>query len=271
MAGAQARYSGAAVSAARILFLAGFRSYRALFRWLTPSAFIPTLIGVPLVQLVWFAYLGDYLGTRPISYYVVGNAIVSCAVAGLFAPAMSVSGERLGGSLPALLATPANRVLVFTGRLIPAVLTGFLTTVFLFVVGVLFTDLRVPSGSVLPLVLVLLATSTSCGAFGLVIGAIGLRTRQAPLIGNLTLNLMLLLCGVNIPLTVLPPVLQVLGKAMPMTYGIEAARRVLAGDGQIGHLVSLELLKALGYLAVALVALRYLEISGKRHAHLDLA
>ena len=59
-------------------------------------------------------------GNPPVGFYAVGNAVHACAMAGLFAPAMTVSGERTGSTLNAVLATPANRAVMFAGRLVPA-------------------------------------------------------------------------------------------------------------------------------------------------------
>lgn len=254
----------------RLFFVAGWRSHLALFRWLRPSAFIPTVIGVPAVQLIWFVHLGRYLGTHPVEYYAVGNALHACAMAGLFAPSMSIQGERFGGTLTAVLATPANRIVMFAGRIWPAVLTGFLTSTVMFGVGALIADVRIPISSVPALFVAMLVTSLSCSAFGLVIGAVGLRTKEATLLANLVLYAMLLLCGVNIPLGSLPTWLQYLGHALPMTEGIEAARRALAHpDQDLWLLIVQELFKSLCFLVLALLLLHVLERSSRRNATLD--
>ncbi|WP_250404489.1 ABC transporter permease [Streptomyces cellostaticus] len=253
----------------RLFFAAGWRSHMALFRWMRPSAFFPTVIGVPTVQLIWFVYLGHYVGTHPVAYYAVGNALHACAIAGLFAPAMSIQGERFSGTLTAVLATPARRSVMFLGRVVPAVLIGFLTSVVMLALGVVVADVELPWARLPQLVGAVLVTTASCCAFGLLIGAIGLRTREAILIANLTSYLMLLVCGVNVPLESLPDWLQVVGRLMPMTHGIQAAREVLAGTTGAGGLMLLEFLKALVYLGIALVVLRVLEQNSRRHAVLD--
>ncbi|MDR3082260.1 MAG: ABC transporter permease, partial [Streptomyces sp.] len=68
MAGPIRRNALAAVNP-RLLFVAGWRSHMALFSWMRPSAFVPTVLGVPLVQLLWFVHLGRYTGVHPASYY----------------------------------------------------------------------------------------------------------------------------------------------------------------------------------------------------------
>ncbi|WP_329180003.1 MULTISPECIES: ABC transporter permease [unclassified Streptomyces] len=253
----------------RLFFVAGWRSHLALFRWLRPSAFIPTVIGVPVVQLLWFVHLGRYLGTHPTGYYVVGNALNACAVAGLFAPAMSIQGERFGGTLTAVLSTPANRWVMFGGRIVPAVLIGAFTSAVMLTLGVAAGWVHVPAQALPRLLLAVLVTASSCSACGLVVGAIGLRTREATLVANIVLYLMLLLCGVNIPIDQLPPWLAAVGRLMPTSQGIEAARRALSGDGGVAGLLGLELLKTAVLALLALLLLRALETASRRRATLD--
>ncbi|MEV0633507.1 ABC transporter permease [Streptomyces sp. NPDC050619] len=268
MDGTLQRHAGASVTL-RLFLVAGWRSHLALFRWLRPSAFIPTVIGVPVVQLVWFAHLGRYLGTHPVAYYVVGNALISCAMAGLFAPSMSIQGERHSGTLNALLATPANRAVMFGGRIVPAVLIGAFTSTVMLGFGVAVGWVVIPAAALPGLAAAVLVAALSCSACGLVIGAIGLRTREATFVSNVVLYAILLLCGVNIPLDRLPSWLALIGRAMPMTQGIEAARRALAGHGGVPGLLGWELLKAAVYILLALLLLRVLERMSRATAALD--
>ncbi|WP_053760261.1 ABC transporter permease [Streptomyces sp. AS58] len=253
----------------RLFFVAGWRSHLALFRWLRPSAFIPTVLGVPVVQLIWFVRLGRYLDTYPTEYYVVGNALNASALVGLFAPAMSVQGERLSGTLTAVLATPANRAVMFAGRIVPPVLIGAFATAVMLVLGTALGWVSVPVFAVLPLLAAVLVTALSCSACGLVIGAVGLRTLESTFLANVMLYSMLLLCGINIPLDRLPGWLAALGTVMPMTQGVEAARRALTGAGGIPGLLGWELLKAAVLLLLALLLLRVLERGSRANAALD--
>jgi ABC-2 type transport system permease protein len=253
----------------RLFFCQGWRAHFALFHWMRPSAFFPTVIGVPAVQLVWFVYLGRYLGTHPASYYAVGNALDACATAGLFAPAFSVQNERIGGTLTAVLASPANRAVMFAGRLVPAVLFGFLTSAVMLVLGMTIAGVDIPPGTLVPLAAAMLTTAASCSAFGLIIGAVGLRTREAAFMANFTMYAMLLLCGINLPVSQLPVGLRVLGEVMPTTQSIEAARRALAGTPGVAGLLGWELLKAAVLLLVALGLLRFFERASRAGAALD--
>jgi ABC-2 type transport system permease protein len=255
----------------RLFFVQGWRAHFALFHWMRPSAFFPTVLGVPAVQLIWFVYLGRYLGTHPPAYYAVGNALDACATAGLFAPALSVQNERIGGTLTPVLASPANRAVMFAGRLVPAVLFGFLTTAVMLGLGVAVGGVEIPLRAVPSVLGAMLATAASCSAFGLVIGAVGLRTREAAFMANFAMYSMLLLCGVNLPLSGLPAGLRCVGELLPMTQGIEAARRALAGTPGVTGLLGWELLKAIALLLIALTLLHLFERASRAGATLENA
>lgn len=253
----------------RLFFVAGWRSHLALFRWLRPSAFFPTIIGVPVVQLVWFVHLGRYVDTYPVAYYVVGNSLHACAMAGLFAPAMSIQGERFSGTLGAVLATPANRAVMFGGRIAPAVALGVCTSSVMLATGFALGWVHIPLTAIPELAAAILVTALSCSACGLVIGAIGLRTRDATFLANAFLYTMLLVSGVNIPADRLPTWLAGIGAVMPMSQGIEAARRALSGAGGVPSLLGWEALKAVLFVVLALAMLRVLEQASRAKATLD--
>jgi len=48
------------VSTLRIFFVGGLISYRALFNWISPALYIPTMLVGPIFQILLFAYMGRY-------------------------------------------------------------------------------------------------------------------------------------------------------------------------------------------------------------------
>ena len=82
---------------------------------------------------------------------------------------------------------------------------------------------------------------------------------------------MLLFCGVNIPLDDLPGWMSTVGRCLPLTHEIAAAREVSAGAG-LGHVSGLVLTEAgiaMGYAAAAYGLFRVLERESRRNAVLD--
>ena len=256
----------------RVFVLGGFYSYRALFNWQSPRFYLPTMLAGPAFQVLFFAYLGRYSGVRDDAFYVVGNAVQVSAMSGVFGVAITVGGERWTQTLAPLLATPANRMALFLGRALPHVVNGFIVSAFGFTIGRLLLDFHPAAATIPRLALVVLLSTATCTAFGLVVGAVGLRWRDVFTIANPAYFLMLLFCGVNIPLSALPKWMQVVGSGMPLTHGIAAARRIADGASlsSVGGLIAKEAVIGVCYFALGYVLLRLFEAEGRRRATLEL-
>jgi ABC-2 type transport system permease protein len=255
----------------RIFFVGGLIAYRGLFNWIRPSIYIPTMLGAPLFQLVFFTKLGQFANAEDASFYVVGNSVQVCAMASVYGMTMAIANERWFGTLGPLLASPANRAAVFLGRGVPVLANGFLVSTFGFVVGALLLDFRPGWETVPALATVVLVTAISCTAFGMLLGSIGLRAKDFFFAANLAYFLMLLFCGVNIPIESLPGWMEAISRCLPLTHGIMAAREVADGASlaDVSGLVWTELGIGAAYAAAAFALFRLLERESRRSAVLD--
>jgi ABC-2 type transport system permease protein len=255
----------------RVFFVGGVISYRALFNWIRPTMYIPTMLGSPLFQLIFFAKLGQYARAQNTDFYVVGNAVQVCAMSSVYGMTMAVANERWFGTLGPLLASPANRSAVFLGRGVPVLANGLFVSAFGFATGAVLLGFR-PGWSVVPaLALVVVTTTVSCTAFGMLLGSIGLRAKDVFFASNLAYFLMLLFCGVNIPIESLPGWMSAVSRCLPLTHGIMAARRIATGEplSAVAGLVWTEVAIAVAYAAAAYGLFRVLERESRRSAVLD--
>jgi len=255
----------------RIFFVGGVIAYRALFNWLNPWIFIPTLIVAPIFQVLFFAFLGRSAGLESDRFYVIGNALQIAALPGLFAMTFAISGERWSQTLSPLLATPANRAAVFLGRALPVVANAALVCVVSFVAGALLLHVHIDASAIPALAVVIAVTSVSCTGFGFICGPLGLRWRDAIIAVNLLDAVLLIFCGVNIPIDSLPAWMQAVSEYLPVTHGLRAARRIADGAslGDVSGLVVAELAIGLTYAAVGFAWLRHLELVARRGATLE--
>ena len=259
------------MNAARLFFIGGLFSYRALFNWIRPVTYLTTMLGSPLFQILFFAYVGRFSGLRNDAFFVVGNAVQVSAMSGIYAMSLTIGNERSFGTLSPLLATPANRIALFFGRALPVIANGLFVAAFGFAVGLVFLRFDLALGDVPALAAVVVVTVSSCTGLGMLIGAVGLRARDVFFASNLVYFVMLLVCGVNIPIEELPGWLEAVGRIMPMTHGIEAAREVAAGAplGDVSGLVWTEAAVGAVYATVAFGVFRFFEALGRRHAALE--
>ena len=106
----------------------------------------------------------------------------------------------------------------------------------------------------------MLLSFTSTG-FGLILGGVGLVSRQVWVYANFVYQSLFFLCGVNFPVAALPPWLQIVSYSLPMTRGIAAAREVIAGAAwaTVSPLIFGEILTGLAYATIGYFFFRYIE------------
>ena len=256
----------------RVALIGGLLSFRGLFSWLHPALFVPTLIVPPLFQVLFFAYLGRAAELESDTFYVVGNAIQLAALPGLFAMSQAIAGERRTQTLAHLLASPASRLALFLGRGLPVMALGVLVSLSSFAFGVLVLDVEM-SWSALPLLLLtMIAAAFACTALGVAHAAIALRVRELAVFSNLVFAVLLVFCGVNVPLEDLPDWMSTVAQGLPVTHAVEAGREVVAGAplADVAGLLAIELTIGAAYLLLGLGLLRYYEYAARRQATLEL-
>ena len=258
-------------STLRVFFVGGLLSYRALFNWIRPSIYIPTLLGGPLFQILFFTYLGRYATDQDDQFFLVGNAIQVSALSAVFGMAMAVANERWYGTLGPILATPANRAAIFLGRALPVLANSAFVSAFGFLVGVVLLDFRPGWDAVPALAVDVIASSAGATALGMMIGSIGLRAKDFFFAANMANFLLLLFCGVNVAVEELPGWMEAISSCLPLTHGIMAGREIADGAtlGDVSGLVWTEIGIAVAYAAAAYIVFRVLERESRRSAVLD--
>ena len=245
----------------RVFLAGGVTSYRALFAWVNPWVFVPMLIAYPLFQILFFAYLGRSAGVGSDSFFLVGDSFVAAAITGLFGMGHAIGGERRFQTLPILLASPMSRLALFLGRSVPTVVNGFGVAAISFGLGAWILGVHYSSPELARLALALLTSCFACTALGLCIGALGLRGRSVSVFADSIGAAMLIVSGANVPFNRLPHLVRTIASGVPLTHGIDAARR-LANGASLGHVENLlgaELAIAVAYFAAGVLLLRVFE------------
>jgi len=261
------------MTSARIFVIGGLTSYRALFNFMSPWIFVPTLIVTPIFQILLFAYIGRTAGLESDTFYVIGNALQYAAVPCLFAMTQTIAGERFQQTLPFILVSPAGRMPLFLGRAVPVVVNGFFVSAFAFAVSSLLLGVHIPADAIGGIVLATAVASFSCTGLGLISAGISFVVRQQAVLTNVLFGLLLIFTGANVPLDELPGWMQTIAEGLPFTHAIEAARRLAGGDGigEVGGLLGAEVAIGAAYAAVGFALLRLLERESYRRATLERA
>ena len=182
----------------RIFFVGGLISFRALFNWLSPWIYIPSMLVAPIFQILLFAYMGRNAGVESDAFFVIGNAVQYSAIPCLFAMANTIAGERWTQTLGIVLVTPANGCRCSSAGRCRSWSTGSSCRCSA------WSSARCCSASPsrrrpgCPLALVVAVAAVSCTGLGLVNAALGLRVRETAVMSNVLFGVLLIFCGVNV-------------------------------------------------------------------------
>lgn len=248
-------------------------SYVALFHWLRPPTYLASKIVMPLAQMLFFVLIGTFgSGSLGPAFFIVGNALQVAAVSGIYGVTFSVGGDRFNGTLPYLFGTPANRLVMFAGRSFIHLLDGMLGVAIAFGWGVVLLGLDLSRADLGLLAFIVLVATFSTSGLGLLMGCIGLISRNVMFVNNTVYFLLLLFSGANIPLERLPGWIRAISLALPLSAGIAAARAVVAGAGwrAAAPLLLREGLIGLAWFSAGYALFRAFEREAKRRGSLEV-
>jgi ABC-2 type transport system permease protein len=257
----------------RIFFIGGLTAYRGLINWLSPWIFVPSLIVTPVFQILLFVYIGRAAGVQSDEFFVVGNAIQYASIPCIFSMTHAIAGERYQQTLAYLLVSPAGRLPIFLGRGLPVIASAMFVAAFSLLVAGLIMRIDVPLSAWPAIALVIAVAAFACTGLGLITAAIGLRVRETAVLNNIIFGLLLIFTGANVPLDQMPGWMEAIGRSVPLTHGIEAARELANGAavGDVLGLLATELAIGVAYTVVGYQALLFMEHSSRKRASIQIA
>lgn len=224
---------------------------RGLFRltWLELKIFIREplgvfgTVGIPVVIFVVFGRMfGPRAGRDPAdapSAFMSANLpiltsllIATSAVLSLVA---IIAIYREGGILRRLRATPLRPYTILTAHVLVKLLLTAVTLALMVLAGRRFFP--VPAG--VPLIsftAALLFSTVSILSLGFLIASVVPTARFAQPIGTVIIYPMLALSGLFAPVDAMPRSLQLVARALPLTYAVSLLRGIWHGDGWSAHL-----------------------------------
>jgi len=220
-----------AITLARLYFAQSWLSYHGRFAITHPFGYLASKTGFPFFLMIFFIFLGKFVGFADPLYIVIGHILLIPSNNGMCGVTLAIGDERQWGTLSYVLGSPAPRAPVFIGRATYYILDGFVTALIGFGIaaGIFRMDLgQVNFGLLAGCVLLITVTSTG---LGFLFGSIALVSRDGWTILNTFLQATYILVGVNFPITALPAFLQKVAYALPLTRGVLAARAILSGAG----------------------------------------
>ncbi|MBF4695912.1 ABC transporter permease [Fusibacter ferrireducens] len=257
----------------RRFVMQSWMSFRALFGWLNPMAYALIKIINPILQVIFFSILSQYVfKTSDITPWIIGNSILLCSKNAIYGVGSVLGNERNMGTLKLVIASPANKFFVFVGRGIMHIFDAMITVAVGLISGWLWFGLSISPDRFPIFVLALLISLYSAMGIGQLISCIGLVHRDVHLFLNISEYVLMILTGASFPLTRLPAFMILISEKLPLTHGIKAARLIAVNGAldQIQLLLVKEFVIGTIYILIGYALLQYFEHQSRVKATLDL-
>jgi ABC-2 type transport system permease protein len=211
------------------LFQAWF-SYRALFAWSTPFNYFASKFGFPFFSMLFFIFMGRFVGLTDPVFIVIGNILLLPSLNGVMGISMTVGGEKQFGALSYLLGSPAPKAPLFLGRAFFHILDGLITVMVTLPIAILIFRMDLSRINIAQTAVCLILICITATGLGFIMGVITLLSRDGWMITSTLQLSFYVLIGVNFPVDLLPTSLKTIAFGLPMTRGIMAARLSLNGS-----------------------------------------
>ena len=175
-------------------------------------------------------------GLRSANFFVPGLVGLIMQLITMFLTALSVVGERERGTLDQIMVTPIGALGLMLGKITPYAIIGFVDM--LLVLAAMVFVFGVPiAGSVTLLVVLSAGFLMAALGLGLLVSSTAENQLQA-MLGVLGLTLpSILLSGFFFERSLMPPVMQWVGYAIPLTYFFEILRGIILRGAGLADLV----------------------------------
>jgi ABC-2 type transport system permease protein len=214
--------------------------------WLEIKIFVREPLGLfgTLVPAIIFLVIGRSLGPqirsagpnipRILSADLPVLAVVLSAISAVLSLVAVISIYREGGILKRLRATPLRPYTILTAQVLVKLLFTTITLAFVVIAGRRYYPMP-PGVPVVSFAAALLFGTVSILSLGFLIASVVPTARFAQPIGTLILYPMLGISGIFVPVTALPPALQVIARVLPLTYAVSLLRGIWGGEGWLAH------------------------------------
>jgi ABC-2 type transport system permease protein len=212
------------------------------------SALSITYIGAGMEQISGVSVDSNYL----VLYLLIGTLLWRYLSIVFDAISEMIAWERWEGTVEYTFMAPVSRLTHMVGQTIFSLVWGLFFTGVIFLVVALFFHLDLEEANLLGGAAVLIASSISFIGFGITAAVLPLLfPERGAQMTNVVQAILLLISGVYYPITVLPRWMQIIARASPATYALEAMRAAMLTNASWAALLpDLALLMAMGLVTI---------------------
>lgn len=235
--------------------------------WLEIKIFVREplgVIGTIAIPIVLFVVLGRVFGgrvptpsARASAFLAAGLPVfasVMIALSAVMSLVTIIPIYREGGILKRLRATPLRPLTILTAHVVVKLAFTAVTLALLVVAGKRYYPISVEA-PLAAFAVALLFSTLSILSMGFVIASLVPTARFAQPVATILLYPMVALSGLFVPISALPPGLQVVARLLPLTYAVSLLTGIWTGDAWSAHVGDLAAL-ALAFAAFTAVSAR---------------
>ncbi|WP_327255792.1 ABC transporter permease [Streptomyces sp. NBC_01244] len=243
-----------------------FLSFRALFNWLTPGQFVLAMVATPIMEMIFFAFLGSSLGVENSRFFLLGGAMLAACGPSVAGGVMALTSERHFGTFEHLLVSRRSRSYLLLMRAIPYSFMGIVASALTLVAGMIALRVTLPPRELATFVILLFFGCLSSAFFGMALGVLGLVVSNVFLLMNVAISTISIGAALVVPFSVLPVGVQLASHVLPVRHVAAGVRNMDVQDFGSSLLwnAGSELLVAAGWALVMLASFSRLESRMRR-------
>jgi ABC-2 type transport system permease protein len=167
----------------------------------------------------------NYLNEENVVIFILLGYMTMSLFRSLVQSAWNFSFERISGTLELIYLSPASRQGVILGNALSSLFESVVFMV-LFTIGVLIFKREVLNINYIALIIVFLITIAMAVVWGMLLNSIFLFSRDSGFLFTILEEPMEIFSGVKVPTSVFPMWAKIISLVFPLTYAIEAVRKV---------------------------------------------
>lgn len=175
----------------------------------------------PFLSVLFFTLISISIRGINNSYkYMIFNIVLISFNMTFIGSSIEFMRDKHLGVLKFIEGSPTNSFFVFFSKSLYKLLLSIIIFIFLYASMNLIFFKSLNIGFFLMILLELIFILISSSIFGLLIGCVGLWIKDVNILLNFVSSVLMLLCGINFPVTVLPIPLQYFSRMLPLSNGI---------------------------------------------------
>ena len=213
-------------------------AYRELVGFVSDPFRIFASLTFPLLFLAIFGagfsnVIGQMAGGIDIVQFMYPGIIAQVVLTTSLFSGVSIVTDREVGFLREILVAPISRAGIVCGKAAGAAVIAMLQVTLLLVIAPLVNVPLEPT-TIIVLLPTVVTLSLVLSGLGILIGSFARSQQGFQLFMQMLVFPMVFLAGVFFPVDSVPVWMEVLSKANPVTYGVDAIRQIFLGDGPAG-------------------------------------